>query len=185
MISSEQLCPLARRAFWGYFFVLLNFNITFQNIFVLQLLPNTEGWWLLARVCAEGRELRPSLGLLRPFCLGLAVWNVKQFFPPLEDLIPGLLTLLAGIVVLYTHFQFLTDLAALADQALPGSEHGHRLRSARTVMVVTTTLLHCYDLLFRLPELAVAVLAASLCVYIYILVRLRGLYRALSPAEAE
>ena len=177
----EQLYPLARRAFWGYFFVMLNFNITFQGVFALQLIPTSVGWWLLARVCREGRELRPSLGLLRPFCLVLAVWNVQQFFPALEGKVPGLLTLLAGLVTLYAHFQFLTDLAALAEEALPGGKQGHKLRSARTVMVVITTLFYCYDLLFRLPGLAVVMLIVSLCVYIYILVQLWDLCRALPP----
>lgn len=183
MTMQEQLYPLARRAFWGYFFVLLNINFTFNNVFALQLLPNTVGWWLLARVCREGKELRPSLGLLHPFCLVLAVWNVQQFFPTLESQIPGLITLLGGLVALYTHFQFLTDLAALADEALPGGEHGHKLRSARTVMVVITTLLYCYDLLFRLPALAVVMLVVGLCAYIYLLVQLWGLSKSLSPAE--
>ena len=183
MNIQEQLCPLARRAFWGYFFVLLNINLTLNHVFALQFLPNTVGWWLLARVCREGRELRPSLGLLRPFCLALAVWDLQQFFPALEDRIPGLLTLLVGLVALYTHFQFLTDLAALADQALPGGEQGNKLRSARTVMVVITTLLYCYDLLFRLPALAVVMLVVGLCAYIYLLVQLWGLSKSLSPAE--
>ena len=183
MTMQERLYPLARRAFWGYFFILLNFNITFQSVFALQLLPNSVGWWLLARVCREGRELRPSLGLLRPLCLALAVWNVQQFFPALEGQVPGLLTLLAGLVILYTHFQFLTDLVALADEALPGGEQGHKLRTARTVVVVMDTLLYCYDLLFRLPSLALVVLVAATCVYIYILVQLWGLSKALSPAS--
>ena len=182
MTMQEQLYPLARRAFWGYFFVLLNFNFTFNDVFALPFLPNSLGWWWLAQVCREGRELRPSLGLLRPFCLGLAVWNAQQFFPTLEGRIPGLVSLLVGLVTLYTHFQFLTDLAALADEALPGGEQGNKLRSVRTVLVVITALGYCYDLLFRLPELAVVVLVVSLGVYLYILVQLWGLYKALSPA---
>ena len=182
MTLPKQLAPLARRAFWGYFFVLLNINLTLNHVFALQFLPNTVGWWLLARVCREGRELRPSLGLLRPFCLALAVWDLQQFFPALEDRIPGLLTLLVGLVALYTHFQFLTDLAALADQALPGSGHGGKLRGARTVIVLADTLFYCYDLLFRLPALALVILVVFLCVSLYILVRLWGLYRALSSA---
>lgn len=183
MTMQERLYPLAHRAFWGYFFVLLNFNITFQGVFALQLIPTSVGWWLLARVCREGKELRPSLGLLSSFCLVLTVWNVQQFFPTLEGQVPGLITLLVGLVTLYTHFQFLTDLAALADQALPGSEQGHKLRTARTAMVIINTLLYCYDLLFRLPALAVVMLVVSLCVYIYILVQLWGLSKSLSPAE--
>ena len=182
MTLPKQLAPLARRAFWGYFFVLLNINLTLNHVFALQFLPNTVGWWLRARVCREGRELRPSLGLLRPFCLALAVWDLQQFFPALEDRIPGLLTLLVGLVSLYTHFQLLTDLAALADEALPGEEQGKKLRFARTVLVVINTLLFCYDLLFRLPSLVLAVLVVFLCVSLYILVRLWGLYRALSSA---
>lgn len=183
MTMQERLYPLARRAFWGYFFVLLNFNITFQGVFALQLIPTSVGWWLLARVCREGKELRPSLGLLSSFCLVLTVWNVQQFFPTLEGQVPGLITLLVGLVTLYTHFQFLTDLAALADEALPGGEHGHKLRTARTVVVIMSTLLYCYDLFFRLPALMVVMLVVGLCVYIYILVQLWGLSKSLSPAE--
>ena len=182
MNIQEQLCPLARRAFWGYFFVLLNFNLTFNDVFALPLLPTSVGWWLLARVCREGKELRPSLGLLHPFCLVMAVWNVQQFFPTLESRIPGLVSLLVGLVSLYTHFQLLTDLAALADEALPGGEQGNKLRFARTVLVVINTLLFCYDLLFRLPSLVLVVLVVSLLVYICILAQLWELYRALSPA---
>lgn len=183
MTIQEQLCPLARRAFWGYFFVLLNFNFTFFDAFVLPLLPTSVGWWLLARVCQEGKELRPSLGLLRPFCLVLVVWNVQQFFPGLESRIPGLISLLVGLMVLYTHFQFLTDLVALADEALPGKEQGKKLRFARTVLVVTSTLLYCYDLFFRLPSLVLVVLVVSLIVYICILAQLWELYKTLSSAN--
>ena len=50
-------------------------------------------------------------------------------------------------------------------------------------MVIINTLLYCYDLLFRLPALAVVMLVVSLCVYIYILVQLWGLSKSLSPAE--
>ena len=185
MTMQEQLYPLARRAFWGYFFVLLNINFTFNNVFALQLLPNTVGWWLLARVCREGKELRPSLGLLHPFCLVLAVWNVQQFFPTLDARMPAVLTLLAGVVTLYFYFQFLTDLSALAEEVLPDDPRPQALLGARNVLVAVYIFLFCYDLLLRLPMLAIVLLLVSLCVNIYILVKLWGLSRALAPEEEQ
>ena len=183
MTIQEQLYPLARRAFWGYFFILWNFNLNFNGVLALQLLPNSVGWYLLGRVCEQGAPLRPSLKLLVPFSMGLMLWNIQQFFPLLEGHIPAVLSLLAGLVVLYTHFQFLTDLAALAQEALPGGEWASTLRSARTVLVVVSTLLYCYDLLSRLPVLGILLVVVDLFANLYILWQLWALSKALAPPE--
>lgn len=184
MITCEQLYPLARRIFWGYVFLLFNFSLTLNDTFALHLLPNTLGWFLLARAAGEGASLRPSLKLLVPLCLGLAVWNVQQFVPTLSAQIPSVLSLLASVVSLYAHFQLLTDLAALADQTLPGSGHGDRLRSARTVVVVIQTIAFCSDLFLRLPELGVILVLAVFFVNLYILAQLWALCKALAPSRA-
>lgn len=186
MITKTQLYPVARRAFWAYFFILLNFHLSFQLssdlVFALQLLPTSLGWWLLGRAAEEGAAWRPSLKLLSPFCLGLAVWSVQQFVPTLEPHIPAPLSLVAGVVTLYTHFQFLTDLSALADEAMPGEGEGSGLRSARTVAVVAGTLAYIRDLPLRLPAIAILLVLVNFCAYLYILLRLWALSKALAPA---
>ena len=61
---------------------------------------------------------RPSLELLKPFCGVLGVYSLAQFLPALEAAAPGWLSLLISVMILYTDFQLLTDLAALAQEAL-------------------------------------------------------------------
>lgn len=177
MISPHQLHPIAHRAFWGYLLILFNFQFTFGDFFALQFLPNSLGWWMLAQVSEEGAAFRPSLGLLRPFCLGLAVWNLTQFFPWTDHWIPGAVSLVVTLVILYTHFQFFTDLAALADQALPDSGWGHALRVACTVIVVVSLLFFWTDLMLAWIPLTMVIAAAGLCAYIAVVWQLWKLYK--------
>ena len=180
-MNRETLYPLARRAFWGFFLVLLNFNITFNGVFALQLLPSTAGFLLLANMAVDASSYRPSMKLLTPLALALAVWHVQDFFPPLSDRIPGALNLLAAVVVIYFYFQFFTDLAALAQEVLPDDPRPGDLLGARNLLVAVSALLYCYDLIHRLPMLAILALVVTVILHIYILVKLWGLSKALSP----
>ena len=182
MISPHQLHSIAHRAFWGYFLILFNFQFTFGDLFALQFLPNSLGWWMLAGVAEAGAVFRPSLGLLRSFCLGLAVWNLTQFFPWMDAWLPRAVSLLVTLVILYTHFQFFTDLAALADEALPDSGRGHALRVARTVIVVVSILFSWTDLMLAWVPMTMAIAAAGLCAYIAVVWQLWKLYRETEPS---
>ena len=177
MISPHQLHPIARKAFWGYILILFNFQFTFGDFFALQFLPNSLGWWMLAEVSEAGADYRPSLGLLRTFCLGLAVWNLTQFFPWMDGWVPGAVSLLITLVILYTHFQFFTDLAALADEALPDSGRGHALRTARIVIVVVSLLFSWTDLMLTWPYLTMVIAAVGLCAYTAVVWQLWRLYK--------
>ena len=181
MTDRETLYPLARRAFWGFFLVLLNFNLTFNGVFALQLLPSALGYLLLAGVARDAAPLRPSMKLLAPLALALAVWHVQDFFPPLEERLPRVLGLLAGVVTLYFYFQFFTDLSALAGEVLPDDPRPQDLLGARNLLVVVSALLYCYDLILRMPLVGVIALVVTVVLHIYILVKLWGLKKALAP----
>lgn len=127
------------RAAWGYFFLFFNLNLGTLNV-----LPNFAGWLLLRSACTRLVPLRRDLALLRPLCMLLAAWNGVDWVLALFSGEPGgwlfPLSVLAGVVTLYFHFQFLTDMAVLAEAHQPeGDGLDRRLRRRRTVLVVAAT----------------------------------------------
>ena len=184
MTEQADLFTGARRVFWGYFFLLLDFNLNFNSAFTIPLLPNFVGWIFLWRGADILSSARPSLGLLRPFCGVLGVYSLTQFLPGLEAAAPGWLSLLISVMILYTDFQLLTDLAALAQEALGEGRRVKRLRTARTLIVAAKTALYCYDLVVSLTALAVVLMAVSFCVQVFLLFQLWGLSRDLEKQQS-
>ena len=113
----------------------------------------------------------------------LGIANLTQVIPDLESVLPGWLSPLVMVMSLYTHFQLLTDLAALAEGDFQRPYFAAKLRSARTVLVVTRTVLACSDLLLNLSWLALILAAAGLCASLYALFQLWGLGRALREVQ--
>ena len=184
MTEQADLFTGARRVFWGYFFLLLDFNLNLGSDFTIPLLPNFVGWIFLWRGVDALSSARPSLELLKPFCTALGVCALTQFVPSLDGLIPGWLSLFISILTLYTHFQLLTDLAALAQEALGEGRRVKRLRTARTLIVAAKTALYCYDLVVSLTALAVVLMAVSFCVQVFLLFQLWGLSRDLEKQQS-
>lgn len=184
MITKEQLYPLARRAFWGFLCLFFNFTIT-VNAFVIPIPPDLVGWILLVQVTREGAALRPSLKLLTPLGIVLAVWSLTQFFPTLDDQIPSIVSLLAALIQLYFYFQFFTDLAAMAQEALGDDTRSGHLLWARTVLVVLSLFLYCYDLILRLPMLGIVALMVAVFLVIFIPAQLWLLQRDLRPDQPD
>ena len=136
MTEQADLFTGARRVFWGYFFLLLDFNLNLGSDFTIPLLPNFVGWIFLWRGADILSSARPSLGLLKPFCTALGVCSLTQFLPALDSLLPGWLSLFISMLTLYTHFQLLTDLALLADGPGEAPVLARRLRVCRNIDAV-------------------------------------------------
>ena len=188
MIPRADLAAAVRRMFWGYFLLSLDINFSLDTVFTLPLLPDAAGWYLLWRGTMALTSQRSSLGLLGPLCVSLSVYSLLQFLPALEAMVPGWLDLLMAMVTLYTHFQLLTDVAGVAEEVLPGSLYPLRLRTARTLIVLIHTLLYCYDLLFLFSQsffLSLVLVVAGFLAYLFVMILLRGLSRALAaPPQA-
>ena len=170
MTEQADLFTGARRVFWGYFFLLLDFNLNFNSDFTIPLLPNFVGWIFLWR--------------LKPFCTALGVCALTQFVPSLDALIPGWLSLFISILTLYTHFQLLTDLAALAEEMLDDGELAKRLRTSRTLFLLSQTAMYCYDLVLQAMGLVVLLLAVTFCVSVLLLFQLWGFSRDLETQQS-
>lgn len=188
MIPRADLAAAVRRLFWGYFLLSLDINFSLDTVFTLPLLPDAAGWYLLWRGTMALTSQRSSLGLLGSLCVSLSVYSLLQFLPALEAMVPGWLDLLMAMVTLYTHFQLLTDVAGVAEEVLPGSLYPSRLRTARTLIVLIHTLLYCYDLLLLFSQsffLSLVLVVAGFLAYLFVMILLRGLSRALAaPPQA-
>ena len=184
MTERTDLWIGTRRLFWGYFFLLLDFNLNFNSDFTIPLLPNFVGWIFLWRGVDALSSARPSLGLLKPFCTALGVCALTQFVPSLDALIPGWLSLFISILTLYTHFQLLTDLAALAEEMLDDGELAKRLRTSRTLFLLGQTAMYCYDLVLQAMGLVVLLLAVTFCVSVLLLFQLWGFSRDLETQQS-
>ena len=131
-------------AAFGYLLLHIDFNLG-----TVSILPAFVGYLLLLSAIRDLSGERRDLALLRPLCILLAGWNALDWlfswvgadpgglFPPLDMVIT-----VAG---LYFHFQFLTDMAALAEAYQP--EEGNldrrlrRRRAAYTVLFTTVSVL--------------------------------------------
>ena len=184
MTQTADLFTGARRVFWGYFFLLLDFNLNFNSDFTIPLLPNFVGWIFLWRGADILSSARPSLGLLRPFCGALGVCSLTQFVPALDSLLPGWLSLFISMLTLYTHFQLLTDLAALAEEMLDDGELAKRLRTSRTLFLLSQTAMYCYDLVLQAMGLVVLLAAVTFCVSVLLLFQLWGFSRDLETQQS-
>ena len=173
-------------AAWGYFFLHFDFNLGPVSIF-----PRFVGWLLLLSACRKLSGQRRDLTLLRPLAILLAAWYALDWLLSWGGGdVDGhilFLDLLVAVAGLYFHFQFLTDMAALAARYQPeGAGLDGQLCGRRTVYVVLTTLFAMVgNLLVELPEpggewIAVGMMLAALLAAFLImagLFRLRRFFR--------
>ena len=139
MIERETIEPGLSHAAWGYFF--LNFDC---NLGMVSILPRFIGFLLLLSSINQLSGHQRDLALLRPLCILLSVWNgadwLLSWFGGDVDGNILFLDLLIAAAGLYFHFQFLTDMAALAETYQDeGMNLDRRLRNCRTVYVVMCT----------------------------------------------
>ena len=135
----EMLYSGLSNAAWGYFFLHIHFNLGSINI-----LPAFVGYLLLLSAIKKLSGERRDLLLLQSLGALLAAWNLADWlFACLGGELTGIflpLDLLAAVAGLYFHFQFITDMAALAEAYQPeGGNLAQRLRQNRTVYIVMCT----------------------------------------------
>lgn len=140
MTDRETLYSGLSNAAWGYFFLHVNLSLNSINI-----LPAFVGYLLLLSAIKKLSGERRDLLLLQSLGVLLAAWNLVDW---LLACLGGELTgkflpldLLATVAGLYFHFQFLTDMAALAEAYQPeDGSLARRLRQNRTAYTVLCTI---------------------------------------------
>jgi hypothetical protein len=186
----ESLYRALSNGAWGYLF--LNFDL---NIGTVSVTPRFVGWLLLVAAIRDLSPERRDLALLRPLALLLAAWSGADWLLSwVHGSVGGhilFLDLLVAAAAIYFHFQFLTDLAALAQLRQPeGGSLDRRLRRRRTVYILLTTGVSVLTHLsgeryagfqgYAALGLSAAALITALCIMAGVF-ELRGLFREEQP----
>lgn len=189
-LDRESLYRALSNGAWGYLF--LNFDL---NIGTVSITPRFVGWLLFVAAIRDLSPKRRDLALLRPLALLLAVWSGADWLLSwVHGSVGGhilFLDLLMAAAAIYFHFQFLTDLAALAQLRQPeGGSLDRRLRRRRTVYILLTTgvsvLMHLSGERYAGFQgyaalgLSAAALITALCIMAGVF-ELRGLFREEQP----
>lgn len=175
---------------WGYFFLHFDFNLGTVSVF-----PRFAGFLLLLSAINKLSGERRDLSLLRPLAILLAAWNAADWLASWAGMgVDGhilFLDLLMTAAGLYFHFQFLTDMAALAEQYQPaGDDLDRRLRRRRTAYVVLITVI---ALILDLPAgllgdwqnwTAMGMAVAACAVAVFVMTGLFGLRRCFREGES-
>jgi len=131
-------------AAWGYFFLYIDINLNSVSI-----LPRFVGYLFFLSAIHHWKEACRDLVLLRPLATLLAVWYGIDWLlswggGDMSE-VSRLLTLITDTALLYFHFQFLTDCAALAKAYQQEEETLDsrllRLRTLQTALLTTLTVL--------------------------------------------
>lgn len=164
MTDYERLYTGLSHAAWGYFLLHFNFNLNFNSASI-NILPEFAGALLLLSAVDKLSAERRDLKLLRPLCMVLTAWHLANWLLALIGTsLSGkilFLDLLFTAVLLYFHFQFLTDMAAIAEKYQPGPDQDQpqgcdldrRILRRRTVLLVLSTVADLAGSLVQLLEL--------------------------------
>ena len=188
-VDRDALYRGLSHAAWGYFFLTFDFNLG-----TVSVLPRFVGFGLLLSAITKLSGARRDLALLRPLCILLAGWNAFDWLLSWmgRDLDGQILflDLLVAAAGLYFHYQFLTDMAALAEQFQPEggglSQKICRRRTAYLVLITITVLLLDLPagLLGDWREGIVLAVAAMACVAaVLIISAMFSLRKCLAPLE--
>lgn len=157
MSDYERLYTGLSHAAWGYFLLHFNFNLNFDSVSI-NILPSFAGALLLLSAVNKLSAERRDLKLLRPLCMILAAWHLADWLLALAGTsLTGkilFLDLIFTAVLLYFHFQFLTDMAAIAEKYQPeGETLNRRILRRRTVLLVLATIADVASGLFQAADL--------------------------------
>ena len=141
MTERKKLAAALGKVAWAYVFFYLDLNL-----FGLNVLPEWIGWLLIWNALSVIAPRIPTAGLLWTPVQIVCLWDMFSWLPGvlgLEDLraTAGLLetaALVMAVLSFWFHFQFFTDLAALAEAE--GCPRGKQLRILRAVNVLAPTL---------------------------------------------
>lgn len=157
MTSYEDVLRSLTRAAWGYVFACTNFYLNTGAV-SFNFLPTFIGYILFYLVVKLLEDSVKELSLLKIPLIILIIWfaandvlsivgtNVGAYLPILE--------LVANILNMYFHFQFLTNLAYLAKRCqIDGCTFDKSLRFFRTVQTIFLTVVAIFNILYRFVDL--------------------------------
>lgn len=184
MTDYQKIYDGISKAIWGYFF--LYFDI---NLGTISILPSFVGYILFLKAIDLLEEEERELSLLKTLGLILVAWNVIEWLAKCVGYSFGnkwqFVTLIAGLLNMYFHFQFLTNIASIARKHQEENcAYDKTLLSCRTIQtlmltafLVVTNLSFIPEDILIYPTFILAIIYIIVC--IYIMATLNGLRKNL------
>ena len=135
-MNQSELYQAIRRIAWGYVLIHVNLNLGTINV-----LPNWWGYILFLMALEKIKKEEESAGLLVP--LGKVLMAAELLFWVNNCILQGsyhtyLIAIIVNVISLYFHFQFLTNLAEIAQRYECREEK--KILHLRTAQTLLTTL---------------------------------------------
>lgn len=164
MEEREQLSRALRKIFWGYIFLYFDFNIG-----TLDILPTAISFFLFyqaIRDCLERED--EATKLLKSICVILGVYHLIDEFMVMFQIPVELFLVeeIMAVLALYFHFQFLTNLANIADKySYLAVDTILALRTVYTVMMTILTFTMHFE---EIEWLSLMIMVAQVFITIFI-----------------
>ena len=150
------------KVIWGYFF--LYFNI---NLGTISILPSFVGYFLFSGAIDLLKDEERELSLLKPLCMILGVWEGIEWLANCVGYIFDgkwqFVNLIIGLLNLYFHFQFITNLASIAiKHQQEGCIYDKKLLKYRTILTILQTIFIVFTAFNFIPEEVLTYIAFAL-----------------------
>ena len=180
--STDNLASAVGAVGRAYIFIYLNINLG-----TLDILPDWLGYLFILGALPTLSLWEESTGLLRNLGILLTVYEGAEWILQLlggQTDIP-MISLIAGIIGLYFHFQLLTNMASIASEyRLPGrSENLLKLRTANTVLQTIAMLTMQLSARFEAAWPALVMVVIIVILTIMITVSIYGLKKELLSVQ--
>ena len=180
--SADNLASAVGAVGRAYIFIYLNINLG-----TLDILPDWVGYLFVLSAIPTLSLWEESMGLLRSIGFLLAIYEgvewIIQLFGGHADI--PVVSLIAGIIGLYFHFQLLTNMASIASEyGLTGrSENILKLRTANTVLQTIAMLTMQFSARFQDAWPALVMVVIIVILTIMITVSIYGLKKELLSVQ--
>lgn len=140
------------KVIWGYFF--LYFNI---NLGTVSILPSFVGYIFFSGAINLLKDIERELSLLKPLCTILGIWEVIEWLAYCVGYSFGgpwqFVNLIIGLLNLYFHFQFITNLSAIATKhQQEDCVYDKKLLTYRTILTILQTVFIVFTVLNFIPD---------------------------------
>lgn len=171
MTKYDALYSGITKAAWGYLF--LYFHI---NIGTVSILPKFVGYILFLQTIKMLKEEERELKLLETLGVILAVWHAVEWVADCFAYSFGnewqFINIIIGLINLYFHFQFITNLASLATKyQVEGCEQDKKLLKYRTmqtimltVFMIVTNFSYLFDEFWTYISMGLAIVYLIVCI---------------------
>ena len=185
------------KLFWGFFLIFINFNLTFNEVHALNLLPPFVGYLLLLSGIKELAEESSLFEGARPFILGMTVYTAILWVGNLLGMGSGwlgsLLELISTVVALYVEWVIIQAIRDM--EARRGAElNGAAMLTIWRRMLILQIIAQVSALLASISTIGLlAVIWMVLAVFAFVNVVLflmavwkgKKLYEALTPSDGN